>query len=137
MTSYPKPTKKDRLSSKSRDKAELSDYRKQQASLAKHRDKSQCVFCHFLLGKEVPAADVHHVYGRAKKVGDIREQYRSLACTCRKHHPQPIKSDFPGDNLAWVVGVLEQANTNPINPEFSHPSPSFLEQQTIVEGTRL
>jgi hypothetical protein len=115
---FPKPTKKSRVARENQRKAELAAYRRSQAALAIDRDGNQCIFCHFLDGGYGPREDVHHVFGRGSAAGDWREQYANLACTCRKHHPQPIKIPGSSKNLGWVEEVLKMANEHPINKSF-------------------
>jgi hypothetical protein len=98
----------------------LVAYRKSQAALAIERDNNQCVFCWFLLGRVTRRDDVHHAYGRGDDAGDWREEYHSLMCTCRKHHPPAIQQKGASGNLDWVEDVLRMANEDPINPRFYH-----------------
>lgn len=81
---------------------------------------------HKLLKDEWRAMDdVHHVYGRARRVGDPREKYYSLLCTCRECHPPPIRRRPAKENLAYVEQVLRQANEDPLNPDFEHPTDEY------------
>ena len=118
MAPKPKPTKAERLATKSDQKQDLKLYRQVQAALAIERDHSYCVFCYFMDGRIVPRADVHHVYGRGKRAGDWREHYRHLLCTCRKHHPLPIQTPGGNPDLAYVEQVMANANETPIDPYF-------------------
>jgi len=101
----PKPTKKDRVASKSKRENALIRYRKEQFALAEERDKKLCVFC----GK--PADDVHHVYGHGKYAGDWQESYKVMMCVCRKHHPPKIFHKPANRKLAYVEKKLKQINS--------------------------
>jgi len=91
-----------------------------QSARAIERDNSQCIFCWFLEGKVTLREEIHHVYSRGKEARDWREHYRSLACTCKRHHPLPIQTPGANPNLAYVEAVLKMANDTPINPGFKH-----------------
>lgn len=117
---HPKPKKSDRESENRKRKIDLVSYRMVQSALAIDRDHDQCVVCKFVLGADTPRADVHHVYGRGRVAGDWREQYTSLMCVCKKHHPLPIQTPGGNEELAWVEAVRAQANDTPINKKFEH-----------------
>lgn len=120
MVGFPKPTKLERQEASQARRHKLSEYRRAQAAIAIDRDNNQCVFCWFLQGKITRRDDVHHVYGRGRDAGDWRENYQSLVCTCRRHHPQPIQTKGGPHDLDWVEVILRQANETPINPKFYH-----------------
>ena len=113
-----KPSKQDRIAKDKQEKQALARYRQEQVVQAIHRDNSQCVFCWFLLGVTTKRDEIHHVYGRGTEAGDWRERYENLLCTCKRHHPPPIKSPGLNPNLDWVEAVRKAANEFPINPKF-------------------
>lgn len=115
---YPKPTKQSRKQAAQAKKLALQEFRRAQVALAISRDDNRCVFCWFLLGITASRDDVHHVYGRGQEAGDWRERYTCLLCSCRKHHPSPIKDPGGNPDLAYVEDVLRQANETPINRRF-------------------
>ena len=81
---------------------------------------SRCYYlCWFWDDKETPFEEVHHFYGRGRDAGDWREHYTSLGCTCRAHHPQPMKVRNKHQKLEKVVKKL---NDDPINQRFKHPN---------------
>lgn len=116
---YPKPTKESRETADANRKKALLAFRSIQVSLAKNRDNNQCVFCFFENGVNKKAEEVHHVYGRGRKADDWRENYLNLLCTCRDHHPQPIKTPAGNKTMQYVEDVLDQANRRPINKHFA------------------
>lgn len=96
----------------------IDEYREQQALLAIWRDSGYCTICWFYHKRQRAFQQVHHVYGRSRKMDSFREQYNSLLCVCLECHPLPIQ--FPGGNLAlaYVEDVLAEANQTPINDDF-------------------
>jgi len=117
-----KPSKNERTARDRQKKQALARYRQEQVALAIHRDNSQCVFCWFLLGVTTKRDEIHHVYGRGTEAGDWRERYENLLCTCKRHHPQPIKAPGLNPNLDWVEAVRKAANAQPIHAKFQHSS---------------
>ena len=98
-------------------KAELRAYRQQQAALAIWRDRGLCVICYFKHKRLIAFDDVHHVFGRGRKIDSWREKFRNLMCVCRECHPQPA-SDPKATKHQDIVELLEKANREPINIEF-------------------
>lgn len=119
---YAKPVKRNRSAADKTRKEELRLYRQAQYRLAVERDRGLCVFCWFLDGRQVLASDVHHVYGRGRQAGDWREHHTQLVCTCRAHHPPPIREPGANPRLEWVEKVVERANRTPVNKSFKAPA---------------
>lgn len=101
-------------------KKRLREYRSHNAKVAIYRDNDQCVICYFREGVTTPSTQVHHIYGRGRDRDDGREHYTNLMCVCNACHPQPIKHEPAGDNLAWVEKIADRMNETPINKEFQH-----------------
>lgn len=115
----PKPTREDRLAKKRRWKEARANYIRVNAAKAIERDRGLCVICYFQDKKERKAAQVHHVYGRARSMNEIwREHYTSLMNVCREHHPPPIQVKGASRKLGWVEEILRKANEEPINRRF-------------------
>lgn len=85
--------------------------------IAVERDSGLCVPCYLRTGLRIRANDVHHVFGRAKKVGSYRERYTALMCVCRSCHDYLEHHKFSNEvEGAW----LRTANETPINRNFKH-----------------
>lgn len=96
----------------------LKFYRRLQRAIAIERDNGLCAICFFKHSKKVKAQEVHHVYGRNKKIG-TREHYTCLLCVCRDCHPQPITSHVASTaEQEEIVDILHKANEQPINKDF-------------------
>lgn len=106
-------------------RASMKAYRQAQVQLAIFRDGGLCVFHWYMKGEEHPMDDVHHVFGRGRRVGDPRERYFSLLCTCRECHPPPIRTRVPKPALEYVLDVLRKMNQEPLNLDFEHPDKEY------------
>lgn len=108
-----------RKEEKAEQKRQLDMYRGTQRMLCVDRDHASCVICWFRDGVKTRYQDIHHIYGRGKKVGDWREHYTNLMCVCRKCHPLPAQDK--GSKQSWVIEIAEEMmNATPINPAFEH-----------------
>lgn len=87
----------------------LKEYRKEQRWLAFQRDDGLCQICLREHNRLRRADDVHHVFGRSRRV-DWREHHTSLMCVCRECHPSPLYLHNPETSDHEIAKLMRNIN---------------------------
>ena len=105
MHPKPKLSKGTKKKQSEKRRRKLTAYRKEQMQLAYERDEGGCRIC-----EAARADDCHHILGRGREAGDIREHYTNLIFVCRACHPAPIKFMPPPKDMEWIIELRDKIN---------------------------
>jgi len=72
------------------------------------------MYCFWIHNKSRKGSEVHHVFGRGRCPGDIKEKYTSLMTVCRDCHPEPILAPTSSEWKNAVLYVWRKMNTEPV-----------------------